>query len=100
VERRRHEVGVRKALGAGVARVFGMLMMEVANPILFANVLAIPLAVAGANVYLSVFIQRSSIEAWPFVLTLAITLVVASLAGFAHVLKLAKVSPASILRCE
>src|SRR5690606_10264974 len=75
--RRRREIGIRKTLGAGGPRIVLMLLRDFARPVVIANVLAWPLAFVAGRLYLELFVQRTPLSPWPFVLSLAITVAVA-----------------------
>ena len=96
--RRRHEIGIRKALGASTGRVMRMLMMQLSLPVLIGNLLAWPVAWALAQVYLRLFVERVSPGPTVFLSALAITLLVASLAVCGHAWRAARVKPARVLQ--
>jgi putative ABC transport system permease protein len=98
--RRRHEIGIRKTLGASVAQTLTMLLKDFSKPVLIANVIAWPIAYIAAQKYLSVFIQRSPLSLLPFLLSLAITLLVAWAAVSGQAWRAARLNPATVLRHE
>lgn len=98
--RRRHEIGVRKTLGASASRILRMLMTDFAKPIVIANLLAWPLAFAVSRAYLNLFVQRIELTATPFVLSFVVTLIVVWIAVAAPSIRAARVNPASVLRNE
>lgn len=95
---RRHEIGVRKTLGASVASVVRLLLTDFSIPVLVGNLLAWPLGYLAAQTYLSAFAYRINLTAVPFVLSLAITLLIAWAAIIGVVLKAARLRPADVLR--
>jgi putative ABC transport system permease protein len=98
--RRRHEIGVRKTLGADTGRIVVMLLKDYSKPVLIANVVAWPAAYLAANAYLSIFIHRIPLTLLPFALSLLITLLVAwGSVGFQS-WRAARVKPAKVLRYE
>ena len=99
-DRRRHEIGVRKTIGARTAQVFAMLLRDFSRPIVIANLIAWPLAFLAAQMYLRLFAERIELTAVPFVTGLAITLVVAWLAVGSRAYRAARVKPAEVLRYE
>ena len=98
--RRRHEIGVRKSVGAHKTQIVAMLLRDFAKPIVVANLVAWPLAYLAAKAYLSIFIQRSTLTPLPFVLSLAITLLIAWAAVGSQAWRAARANPAVVLRFE
>jgi putative ABC transport system permease protein len=98
--RRAHEIGVRKTMGARTTQVLVMLLRDFSRPILWANVLVWPLAYIFAKQYLNTFVDRIDLDAWPFVLSLVGTLVIAWLAVGSRAYRAASVKPAEVLRYE
>ena len=96
--RRRHEIGVRKVLGSTSLGVVRLLLIDFSKPALVANLLAWPLGYFAALTYLSAFTQRIELTPAPFLLSMAITLVIAWAAVIGEVLKAASVRPAEVLR--
>jgi putative ABC transport system permease protein len=95
---RRHEVAIRKTLGASVARVVRLLLTDFSIPVLIGNLIAWPLGYLAAQSYLSAFAYRIDLTPAPFLLSLFITLVIAWAAVIGVVLKAASVRPAEVLR--
>jgi putative ABC transport system permease protein len=98
--RRMHEVGVRKAHGATGARMVAMLLASFSKPVLIANVIVWPLAYIVARKYLDTFQAPIPLTPLPFVLSLAITLLIAWLAVGSQTLRAARARPAEVLRYE
>jgi putative ABC transport system permease protein len=98
--RRRHEIGVRKSLGAHSGQIVRLLLWSFTKPVLIANVIAWPVAYLATQVYLSLFVVRTEQSIWPFAGGLAITLAVASLTVAVQTLRAARVKPAEVLRQE
>lgn len=98
--RRRHEIGVRKSLGAHKTQIVVMLLRDFAKPIVVANLVAWPLGYLAAQAYLSIFIQRSGLTPLPFVASLAITVLIAWLAVGSQAWRAARANPAVVLRFE
>jgi putative ABC transport system permease protein len=99
-ERRLGEIGIRKTLGASAAKVLTMLLKDFSKPVLIANLLVWPLGFGVATVYFSLFMQRASLTAWPFIASLAIALTVAWLAVIVQAGRAARMKPAEVLRYE
>ncbi|MET0660474.1 MAG: ABC transporter permease [Steroidobacteraceae bacterium] len=98
--RRRREIGIRKTLGATAGRVVTMLLADFAKPVLIANLIAWPFAWFVAQQYIDRFTQQSEMTIWPFVLSLAITVGVASASVAYQALRAATVKPANVLYAE
>lgn len=96
--RRRHEIGVRKTLGSTTLGVVRLLILDFSKPILIANVLAWPVAYFAAQTYLAAFSERAPLTPAPFVLSMAITLLIAWAAVTGEVLKAASLRPAQVMR--
>ena len=97
VSRRMHEIGVRKTLGASIAQVLRMLLFDFSRPIVIANLIVWPIAFLAASAYLAVFVQRAPLTPWPFLMSLAVTVLIASAAVIAQVGKAARLKPAQVL---
>jgi putative ABC transport system permease protein len=98
--RRRHEIGVRKTLGASTRQILVMLLRDFAKPVVVANVVAWPVAYIAVQAYLGVFIHRVSLSPAPFALSLVITLLIAWAAVGGQAIRAARTKPAAVLRYE
>ena len=94
------EVGVRKAHGASGARMVAMLLVSFSRPVVLANLVAWPLAYIAARTYLDDFQAPIALTPLPFVLSLAITLLIAWLAVGSQTLRASRARPAEVLRYE
>jgi putative ABC transport system permease protein len=100
VGNRRHEIGVRKTLGATQQRVLSMLMWDFSKPVLIANLIAWPLAFGIEQLYARVIVDRAPLSLLPYVLGLLITLAIAWAATGTQAYRAARLHPATVLRHE
>ncbi|HLF10528.1 MAG TPA: FtsX-like permease family protein, partial [Gammaproteobacteria bacterium] len=100
VHRRRHEIGIRKSLGAGSKQIVRLLLVEFGKPVLVGNLVAWPVAYLVADVYVRLFVVRMSFTPWPFVMSLAIAFALAWLGVGGQALRAARLIPAQVLRGE
>ena len=98
--RRVHEIGVRKSVGARKRQIVAMLLKDFSKPVIVANLIAWPLGYFAGQAYLSVFIQRITLTPAPFILSLAITILIAWVAVGSQAFRAARVNPANVLRFE
>lgn len=98
--RRLHEIGVRKTMGATTREIVRLLLVDFGKPVLIANLAAWPLGYLAAEAYLSTFMHRIDLTPAPFVLSLALTLLVGGFAVANQAFRAASVRPAMVLSCE
>jgi putative ABC transport system permease protein len=98
--RRMREIGVRKAHGATSSRIVAMLLASFSRPVLVANVVVWPAAYMAARSYLDTFVAPIALTPLPFMLSLAVTLLIAWLAVGAQTLRASRARPAAVLRYE
>ena len=98
--RRRHEMAVRKTLGATTSQLFRTVLMQFARPVVGASLVAWPVAYLAAQAYLSIFMHRMALTPLPFALSLAFTIGIALIAVAGQARMAARVRPASQLRNE
>jgi putative ABC transport system permease protein len=97
---RRHEIGVRKCLGASSKEILRQLLVEFGKPVMIANIAAWPAGYLLAQIYLDLFVERMSFSPWPYLSSLAIALGLACVGVGGQALRAARLQPARILRHE
>ena len=100
VERRTKEIGIRKALGAGVRRIVFLLSGEFVRAVLLANLIAWPLAFFILNRWLRTFAYRISISWWFFLLGGVLSVLVAFVTVSYQSVRSARANPVDTLRYE
>lgn len=97
---RQREVGIRKVMGASSGRLFAMLLLDFAKPILIANALAWPLGYVLATSYTALFAAKITVNIWPFLISFGLSAAIAFFAVGSQSYKSARVRPAMVLRYE
>lgn len=100
VQRRRQELGIRKALGATGSSILGLLSREYGLLVGVAFLLGAPLAYWGVRQWLREFAYRADVGMGAFVLTAGLVLLVASVSISYHALRAIRTDPARVLRSE
>lgn len=99
-ERRIKEIGIRKVLGASVSEIVIMLTKDLTKWVIFANVIAWPVAYYGMSKWLQGFAYHIEINWWVFVLSGALALSVAVLTSGVVAIRRAGGNPVKSLRYE
>jgi putative ABC transport system permease protein len=94
------EIGIRKVLGASIGNILFMLSKKFMMWILFANIIAWPVAYYFMNKWLQDFAYRIDLSWWIFVLSAGIVLVIALATVSFQAIKAATENPVDALRYE
>jgi putative ABC transport system permease protein len=98
--RRRHEIGIRKCLGANSNAILRQLLIEFGRPVVIGNVIAWPIGYYLANVYIGWFVARMSFTPWPYITSLGLALGLAWLGVGGQAVRTSRLIPARVLRDE
>ncbi|MBD2751583.1 ABC transporter permease [Spirosoma validum] len=99
-ESRTKEVGIRKALGASTAHIFGLFSIDFVRLVLVALVLSSPVAWYVMNQWLQKFAYKIDIEWWMFALAGVLAVGVALVTVSFQSIKAALTNPVTSLRSE
>jgi putative ABC transport system permease protein len=99
-ERRTKEIGIRKAMGAGTGDIVRLLVWQFCKPVLWANVIAWPIAGFLMNRWLHGFAYHVELAPWTFMAAGASALVIALLTVSGQTFLAARARPVAALRYE
>ncbi|MFI4976054.1 MAG: ABC transporter permease [Caulobacterales bacterium] len=99
-ERRTKEIGVRKALGADTPAILRLLLWQFTQPVLWANLVAWPLALLAARRWLGGFAYHVALSPLTFVLGGALAVLIAWVTVGVQAWLVARARPAAALRYE
>ena len=99
-EQRTKEIGIRKSMGASSGDILRLMLWQFARPVLWANLIAWPVAYIAMRQWLDGFAYRIELAPWMFVAATAAALAIALLTVIGHALLVARAHPVSALRYE
>ncbi len=99
-QQRTREIGIRKVLGSTVPGIIKMLSMEFTRWVIYANVIAIPVAWILMNKWLENFAYRTNTPWWIFVIAGALSLIIALITISVQSYQAALTNPADAIRQE
>jgi ABC-type antimicrobial peptide transport system permease subunit len=99
-EQRTKEFGIRKTLGASVAKIVLHFSKEFAKCVLLANIIALPAAYLFVQVWINDYPYRTTLSFWIFIRASILTVVIALLTVGYQALKAARANPVKALRYE
>lgn len=100
VQRRRKEIGIRKALGATVPQVVGLVSKEFVQLVALAAAIGLPVAYFATQRWLQDFAYRTSVGGGVLVGAAGLAVGVAAAAISYHAVQAARTDPATTLRDE
>ncbi len=99
-EKRTREIGIRKVMGAEVGRIVLLITRDFLLLVLFAGVVAVPLAWIGVGRWLEGFAFRTPVDPLVFIAAVLFVLLIAALTVSFRALKAARTDPVKALRHE
>jgi len=99
-ETRTREIGIRRVMGASVAQIVRLLIWQFSRPVIWAVLVALPLAYISAYFYLEFFSDRIGMPIGIILGAGSLSVIVAWLIVAGHATKVAKSNPINALRYE
>ena len=99
-EQKTREIGIRKAMGASMPKITIMLSAQFARWVIWANVIAFPVAYIGMKLWLGKFAYHINMEAWFFFLAAILALLIALVTVAYQAIHSARANPVEALQYE
>lgn len=99
-EQRSKEISVRKVLGANLNDILLLLNKDFLKLVVFANVIAIPIAYILISKWLQKYDYKISVDVWPFAIAVVISLFIAVLTVSLQTFKVANANAIDALKYE
>lgn len=99
-EQKTREIGIRKAMGASMPKITLMLSAQFTKWVIWANLIAFPVAYAGMKLWLGKFAYHINIEAWFFFLAAILAFSIALITVSFQAIRSARANPVEALQYE
>jgi putative ABC transport system permease protein len=99
-EQRTKEIGIRKTMGATRLDIVKRLLWQFSKPVIWANLIAWPIAGITMSRWLQGFAYHINLEPWLFLSATLLALMIALLTVSGHAILVARAKPATALRYE
>jgi len=99
-EQRSKEISIRKVLGANLSDILILLNRDFMKLVIISNVIAIPVAYILVSKWLEKYDYKIMISAWPFILALFTSIIIALLTVSLQTFKVAKANAVDALKYE
>ncbi len=100
VQRRTREIGIRKVMGANMMQIVRLLIWQFSRPVLWALLLALPLAYVGSGIYLDFFADRLTMPEAIILFAGLLAVICAWGIVAVHAFRIARAKPINALRYE